>query len=90
MAYGNLQAFGIEVYAPALATIALLGMDIKVSFPIMKLASGSAFLAAAYSYYKNNKYYPKTGIGLMPGGLGVVLAFLIVFCWHWGKSWIRF
>ncbi|WP_283271906.1 sulfite exporter TauE/SafE family protein [Spiroplasma sp. SV19] len=78
--YGGLQAFGIGLYAPALATIALLGMDIKVAFPIMTLASGSAFPIAAYSYYKNNKYQPKTGFGLMLGGsLGVVLAFLTVF-----------
>ncbi|WFG98684.1 TSUP family transporter [Spiroplasma citri] len=80
MVYGGLQAFGIGLYAPALATIALLGMDIKVAFPIMTLASGSAFPVAAYSYYKNNKYQPKTGFGLMLGGaLGVVLAFLTVF-----------
>ncbi|WP_425380264.1 sulfite exporter TauE/SafE family protein [Spiroplasma endosymbiont of Stenodema calcarata] len=78
--YGGLQAFGIGLYAPALATVALLGMDIKVAFPIMTLASGSAFPLAAYSYYKNNNYQPKTSFGLMLGGsLGVVLAFLSVF-----------
>ncbi|WP_425379077.1 TSUP family transporter [Spiroplasma endosymbiont of Polydrusus pterygomalis] len=78
--YGGLQAFGIGLYAPALATIALLGMDIKVAFPIMTLASGYAVPIAAYSYYKNNKYQPKTSFGLMLGGaLGVVLAFLTVF-----------
>jgi len=69
MVYGGSQAFGIGLYAPALATIALLGMDIKVAFPIMTLASGSAFPVAAYFYYKNNKYQPKTGFGLMLGGL---------------------
>lgn len=78
--YGGLQAFGIGLYAPALATITLLGMDIKVAFPIMTLASGSAFPLAAYSYYKNNNYLPKTSFGLMVGGtLGVALAFLVVF-----------
>lgn len=78
--YDGLQAFGIGLYAPALVTVALLGMDIKVAFPIMTLASGSAFPIAAYSYYKNNKYQPKTGFSLMLGGaFGVIMVFLTFF-----------
>ncbi|WP_339021681.1 sulfite exporter TauE/SafE family protein [Spiroplasma endosymbiont of Atherix ibis] len=77
---GGLQSFGIGLYAPALAVISLLGMNVVAAFPIMTCAAGFSMPTTAWTFHKNNDYCPKVSYGLMIGGvIGTLIAFCTVF-----------
>lgn len=77
---GGIQSFGIGFYAPALAVISLLGMNVMAAFPIMTCASGFGYPMTIYAFHRQNNYLPKVSFGLMIGGVfGTLAAFLIVF-----------
>ncbi|AKX34500.1 hypothetical protein SLITO_v1c08850 [Spiroplasma litorale] len=77
---GGLQSFGVGLYAPALAIISLLGMNIAAAFPIMTCAAGFALPTTAWTFHRDNNYNPKVSFGLTIGGVfGTVIAFFIVF-----------
>ena len=77
--FGVLLNFGIGNYAPTLAMLSLMGMDPRLTFPIM--AAGAAFAGAGASmrYLAMGKIDLRIAGGLALGGVPAVLvaAFLV-------------
>src|SRR3569832_151264 len=77
--FGVLLNFGVGNYAPTLAMLSLMGMDPRLSFPIM--AGGAALAAAGASvrHIRIGKVDLRIALGLAIGGVPAVLvaAFLV-------------
>lgn len=78
-AFGVLLNFGIGNYAPTLVMLSLMGMDPRLSFPIM--AGGAAFAGAAASsrYISMGEVDLRVAGGIALGGIPAVLvaAFIV-------------
>ena len=76
---GILMSAGVGLYAPAMATVYLLGMSPAVAFPIMMGACAFLMPVNSQKFIKTGAYAPKVAIFICFGGvLGVVLAALVV------------
>ena len=77
--FGALMTLGIGIYAPCMITIALLGMNPAVAFPIMMGASAFLMPVAAVRFLDAGRYDRSAAIGLSLGGLPAVLiaAFIV-------------
>lgn len=77
--FGLLANFGVGNYAPTLAMLSLMGMDPRLSFPIM--ASGASLMGAGSSirFIKVPEIDLRIVVGLALGGIPTVLiaAFLV-------------
>lgn len=77
--FGILLAFGVGNYAPTLALLSLMGMDPRLSFPIMATAAGLSGSAAAARSLNLMSIDLKISLGLAAGAIPAVLvaAFLV-------------
>lgn len=77
--YGALMTLGIGLYAPALITVSLFGMDPRLAFPIMMGACAFLMPAASLRFIRSGRIAPKIVSGLALGGVPAVLvaAFIV-------------
>lgn len=76
---GAFMMIGIGLYAPCTALVAMLGMNVKVAFPIMMGSCAFLMNAACFKFIKEGKYDRKAAFCLaFPGALGVVVAYLLI------------
>ena len=79
--FGALMTIGIGIYAPLMATVAIMGMDIEVAYPIMMGSCAFLIPTAAISFIKKSvhaekpQYDRKTAVistfaGTIGGALG--------------------
>ena len=79
--FGALMTIGIGIYAPLMATVAIMGMDIEVAYPIMMGSCAVLIPTAAISFIKKSvhaekpQYDRKTAVistfaGTIGGALG--------------------
>lgn len=76
---GALMSAGVGLYAPAMATVYLLGMSPAVAFPIMMGACAFLMPVGSYKFIKENAYAPKVSLFIAFGGIiGVIFATSVV------------
>lgn len=76
---GTLMSAGVGLYAPAMATVYLLGMSPLVAFPIMMGACAFLMPVGSYKFIKENAYAPKVSLFISLGGIiGVIFATNVV------------
>ena len=76
---GALMSVGIGLYAPCMITLALLGMNPRVDFPIMMGACALLQPVASLRFFETGTFSWRTSLGLTFGGIfGVIVAFYIV------------
>jgi len=77
--FGVLLNFGVGNYAPTLAMLSLMGMDPRLSFPIMAAGASIAGTAASVQCIRLGTIDVKVALGLMIGGIPAVLvaAFIV-------------
>lgn len=77
--FGALNTLGIGLFAPCMALVFALGMDPKVSFPIM-MGSGAILLPfASFKFIKEGAHAPKTSLAInIMGPIGVLVAAYLV------------
>jgi len=77
--FGVLLNFGVGNYAPTLAMLSLMGMDPRLSFPIMAAGASIAGTAASAQCIRLGTIDVKVALGLMLGGIPAVLvaAFIV-------------
>jgi len=76
---GSIMPLGIGYYAPCMVLIALLGMNLRVAFPIMMGACAFLMPISSMKFFEARRYSLKTTIGMTLGGVvGSALALLVV------------
>ncbi|QEH61402.1 hypothetical protein SCHIN_v1c02040 [Spiroplasma chinense] len=84
---GGLMSLGIGLYAPAMAVVALLGMDVTVAFPIMMGSTAFLMPIGSIRFIQDKNYAPKVTVAIAIGGMfGVICAFLAVFVGFAGNT----
>ncbi|WDA54515.1 MAG: sulfite exporter TauE/SafE family protein [Spiroplasma endosymbiont of Drosophila atripex] len=77
---GAFMALGIGIYAPAMATTYLLGLNAECAFPIMMGSAAFLMPVAGTRFIKDKNYEIKPPIAFTLGGsIGVICAYLSVF-----------
>ncbi len=77
---GAFMALGIGIYAPAMATTYLLGLNAECAFPIMMGSAAFLMPVAGTRFIKDKNYEIKPAIAFTLGGsIGVICAYLSVF-----------
>ena len=71
--FGALMTLGVGLYAPALITLSLLGMEPRAAFPIMMGACAFLMPAASLSFIRSGRYAPAIASGFALGGTPAVL-----------------
>ncbi len=72
---GALMSAGVGLYAPAMATVYMLGMSPLVAFPIMMGACAFLMPVGSVKFIKEKAYAPKVSLAITIGGLiGVFIA----------------
>lgn len=75
---GAIMTAGVGLYAPCLALVCLLGMDVSVAFPIMMGACAYLMPVASIRFIKQNSYNRKLALGgNIFGTIAVILAFRV-------------
>jgi len=77
--FGILLSFGVGNYAPTLAMLSLMGMDPRLSFPIMAAGAGFSGIAAGVQCVRQIKLDWRVVLGLTIGAIPSVLvaAFIV-------------
>lgn len=76
---GSIMPLGIGYYAPCMILTTMLGMNPKVSWPIMTGACAFLMPVASIRFVQKRKYNLRAAIGLALGGIfGSALALLVV------------
>ncbi|MDR1017348.1 MAG: sulfite exporter TauE/SafE family protein [Lachnospiraceae bacterium] len=76
---GALMTIGVGLYAPCMALIGALGMNIGAAFPIMMGSCAFLMPSAGIKFVKEGKYDRKASIMLsIFGAIGVLIAYYIV------------
>lgn len=76
---GALMTVGVGLYAPCMALVALLGMDITAAFPIMMGSCEFLMPPASIQFVKTGKYNrPAAAIASLTGVIGVLIAYFFV------------
>lgn len=76
---GSIMPLGIGYYAPCMVLVALLGMNLRVAFPIMMGACAFLMPISSLKFFKARRYSLKTTIGMTVGGIvGSAVALLLV------------
>lgn len=77
--FGALMTIGIGLYAPALISLSMLGMDPRAAFPIMMGACAFLMPAAGVRFIRTRRFDPKLALGFTLGGVpGVLVAAFLV------------
>lgn len=77
--FGALMTIGVGLYAPALISLSMLGMDPRAAFPIMMGACAFLMPAAGVRFIRARRFDPKLALGFALGGVpGVLIAAFIV------------
>jgi uncharacterized membrane protein YfcA len=76
--FGALMTLGIGLYAPALITVSLFGMDPRLAFPIMMGACAFLMPAASLRFIRSGRIAPKIVSGLALGGIPAVLVAALI------------
>ncbi|MGL6197615.1 MAG: permease [Lachnospiraceae bacterium] len=75
---GALMTIGVGLYAPCMALVSALGMNITAAFPIMMGSCAFLMPSAGIKFVKEGKYDRKASIFLSVFGcLGAILAYLL-------------
>lgn len=75
---GAIMTAGVGLYAPCLALVCLLGMNVSVAFPIMMGACAYLMPVASIRFIKQNSYNRKLALGgNIFGTIAVILAFRV-------------
>lgn len=76
---GALMTIGVGLYAPCMALVAILGMNVSAAFPIMMGSCAYLMPVCGYKFIKEGAYDRKAAMGLTVGGIvGVFIAVYIV------------
>lgn len=76
---GALMMIGVGLYAPCIALVSALGMNIKVAFPFMMGSCAFLMNAACFKFIKEGKYDRKAALCLaIFGCIGVILAYFLM------------
>lgn len=76
---GALMMIGIGQYAPCMALISLLGMDVRLAFPIMTGSCGVLMLTGGINFIREGKYDRTASVyATVVGLIGVFCAYLFV------------
>ncbi len=86
--FGALLNFGIGNYAPTLLMLSLMGMDPRLSFPIMAGGSALAGASASFSNLSSGRLNLPVAVGIAIGGIPAVLiaAFIVQ---SMSLTWLR-
>ena len=76
--FGALMTLGIGLYAPALISLSILGMDPRAAFPIMMGACAFLMPTASLSFIKSGRFDPKLALGFAIGGIPAVLVAALI------------
>ncbi len=76
--FGALMTLGIGLYAPALITLSMLGMDPRAAFPIMMGACAFLMPTASLRFIKARRFDPALALGLTVGGVPAVLVAALI------------
>lgn len=76
---GTIMPLGIGYYAPCMVLVALLGMNLRVAFPIMMGACAFLMPISSMKFIRARRFSLKTTVGMTIGGVfGSAIALLIV------------
>lgn len=76
---GALMTIGVGLYAPCMAMIGALGMNIQAAFPIMMGSCAFLMPSCGIKFIKEGKYDRKASVMLTIGGvIGVLIAYFLV------------
>ena len=76
---GALMTIGVGLYAPCMAMIGALGMNIQAAFPIMMGSCAFLMPSCGIKFIKEGKYDRKASVMLTVGGIiGVFIAYFLV------------
>lgn len=76
---GALMMIGVGLYAPCMALVSLLGMNVNVAFPVMMGSCGALMLTGGLNFIKEGKYDRTASLYSTVAGIaGVYLAFRFV------------
>ncbi|NWG93433.1 MAG: permease [Parvularculaceae bacterium] len=76
--FGALMTLGIGLYAPALISLSILGMDPRAAFPIMMGACAFLMPTASLRFIEAKRFYPKLALGFAIGGVPAVLVAALI------------
>jgi uncharacterized membrane protein YfcA len=76
--FGALMTLGIGLYAPALISLSILGMDPRAAFPIMMGACAFLMPTASLRFIKAKRFDPKLALGFAIGGVPAVLVAALI------------
>ncbi|MFN0024528.1 MAG: sulfite exporter TauE/SafE family protein [Parvularculaceae bacterium] len=71
--FGALMTLGIGLYAPALISLSLLGMDPRAAFPIMMGACAFLMPASSLRFISTGRFDARLALGFAIGGIPAVL-----------------
>jgi uncharacterized membrane protein YfcA len=76
---GTIMPLGIGYYAPCMVLVAMMGMNLRVAFPIMMGACAFLMPISSVKFIKAKRYSLRTTVGMTIGGVfGSALALLVV------------
>lgn len=77
--FGALMTLGVGLYAPALISLSLLGMDPRAAFPIMMGACAFLMPASGLQFIASGRFDSRLALGFALGGVPAVLvaAFIV-------------
>ncbi len=71
--FGALMTLGVGLYAPALISLSLLGMDPRAAFPIMMGACAFLMPASSLQFIGSGRFDTRLALGFAIGGVPAVL-----------------
>lgn len=84
---GGLMSLGIGLYAPAMAVVTLMGMNVTVAFPVMMASTAFLMPVGSIRFIQDKNYAPKVTVAITIGGvIGVISAFLAIFVGFAGNT----
>lgn len=76
---GALMMIGVGLYAPCMALVSALGMNVTAAFPIMMGSCAFLMNAACFKFIKEGKYDRKAALCLaIFGCIGVIIAYVLM------------
>jgi hypothetical protein len=76
---GSIMPLGIGYYAPCMVLVALLGMNLRVAFPIMMGACAFLMPISSMKFIRARRFSLRTTVGMTIGGVfGSAIALIVV------------